>query len=1101
MKRTPRLLSHPHASTATRLWRFALAAAAVFVAWPAMAQTLFVLTTDGRLATTTVTNPSLVSTPLTITGVTATDTLVAIDVRPQNQNLYALGVNAVADTVQLYLLSPITGLAVPLGSAAGYVNGAGGTVDFPAAGWDIDFNPAADRLRVVNSSGLNFRMNPNTGGLVDGDLGGAAGSVAGLNTDGPINGATTSAHGAAYTNNSPNNGNLTTLYTLDATTNGLFIQNSPNAGTQTNGLTVTILNIATLDFSAVSGFDIAPGVNTAVSNAAVSSGVGVVVLKTATDSILYTIDLATAAVSPRGNLDVRSMAIVPDLGAAIAVNSAGTSLLRFDPTAPGTTTTVAITGVVAGETLVGIDGRPQTGQTYVLGVNATANTATLYLLEPQSALATVVGTASQIAFVDAGGSPVDLPDPAVVGYGIDFNPTVDRLRVVTGSGLNFRVNPNTGAPVDGNLNSGTPTGINADGPLNGGSTGAQATAYTNSYAQSLTGGVTTQYSFSSASDTLFIQNPPNAGTLTNPLPVTLGGSPLDLTSLNGFDIPSTVAVAASNTAAAGQGWIVATVGGVTGVYRVDLPTGAATSIGALGAGSTAVAGLVVWAVEPVSADIDVESPVGTSIFDGGGTIGFGTAQIGSTVTRSILVKNVGGKTLAYTTTVDGGAFTVTQNPAANLASATNTTLNITFTASAAGIANGTLHILSNDPDEASFEIALTATGVVALTDDAAVALSGTTRIYPLANDELPGDLTITGVSNPSVIIEGRSLVIPANFAGTFIYTVDNGTVSGNATVTVSTGTAVLNPTRFSGLLTDAGGTIFGGAIVGTSASGATVQLRLRSSAVSAKFSFPAGTTPVVVQTAIGPLTLIRNAQDVSLSLLFNGRTYTGTLRAAVSTTTAETHHIALASIDAEFPGGGYIIAAKAATGAVRLAGLLPDGRPFSAAGYLRDNNTIAFYTKEIDGTNPSGFLGGELTAANLTKTDVTGEIAWIKPPQRPGALGNELGGVNTILTANGSIFTGTIPLAGPGTLTLSGGNLAATQSNAVTVNAGIPAPIGALRAWTVVAPMSGRFTAKVLVPGITPAVNGGGIYLPKSNTAWGYFRGRTDGGRIELTVP
>ena len=230
---------------------------------------------------------------------------------------------------------------------------------------------------------------------------------------------------------------------------------------------------------------------------------------------------------------------------------------------------------------------------------------------------------------------------------------------------------------------------------------------------------------------------------------------------------------------------------------------------------------------------------------------------------------------------------------------------------------------------------------------------------------------------------------------------------------------------------------------------------------------------------------------------------------------------------------GSIIATKAATGATRIAGLLPDGRPFSAAGYLRDNNTIAFYTKEIDGTNPSGFLGGELTAANLTKTDVTGEIAWIKPPQRPGALGNELGGVNTILTANGSIFTGTIPLAGPGTLTLSGGNLAATQSSAVTVTAGIPAPIGALRAWTVAVPASGRFAAKVLIPGSSAlrekasaivwtnssnfsrdqmqtiqsllpgptVVNGSGIYLPKSNSAWGYFRGKTDGGRIELTVP
>ena len=327
MKRIRRPLPLTDVSTTMRRWRralrCALAAAAIAGAWPANAQTVFVLTTDGKLATTTVTNPGLVSTALTITGVNANDTLVAIDVRPQNQNLYALGVNAVADTVQLYLLSPVTGFAVPIGSAAGFVGSGGSAVDFPTTGWDIDFNPAVDRLRVVTSSGLSFRMNPNTGGLVDGDLGGAAGSVAGVNTDGAINGATTTVQGAAYTNNRPNNGGITTLYTLDATTNALFIQNPPNAGTQTAGLTVTILNVAVLDFTAVSGFDIAPGVNVASSNAAVTAGVGIAVLKTATGSLLYTLDLATGVAVPRGNLDVRSLALVPDIGA-----SAATSVLR-----------------------------------------------------------------------------------------------------------------------------------------------------------------------------------------------------------------------------------------------------------------------------------------------------------------------------------------------------------------------------------------------------------------------------------------------------------------------------------------------------------------------------------------------------------------------------------------------------------------------------------------------------------------------------------------------------------------------------------------------------------------------------------------------------
>lgn len=1107
MKRIPRLLSLIDASTAARPWRrglrFALVAGACLFGWPALAQTLFVLTNNGELAVTTVTNPSLLSTPLAITGVSAGDTLVAIDVRPQNQNLYALGVNATADTAQLYLLSTVTGLAVPIGTAAGLVTTGGATVDFPATGWDIDFNPAVDRLRVVTSSGLNFRINPNTGGLVDGDT-----FATGINPDGAINGATTSVNATAYTNNFPNNGNITTQYTLDAATNTLFIQNPPNNGTQTLGMTLTIFGVAALDFTAVSGFDIAPGVNTAASNTGVTTGVGIAVLKTATSSNLYTVDLTNGAANPRGNLDVRSLAVNPDLGAAIALGSTGTSLTRFDPTTPGTTTTVSVSGVTAGETLVGIDGRPQTGQTYGLGVNATANTATLYLLDPQSAAATAVGTAGQIAFVDAGGNPVDLPDPATVGYGMDFNPTVDRLRIVTGGGLNFRINPNNGMPVDGNLNSGAPAGTNPDGALNGGATGAQGTAYTNSYAQSLTGGVTTQYSLNTTLDSFFIQNPPNAGTLTNGLPLTLGGAALDFSSLNGFDIPSTVAVTASNTAAVGQGWMLGSVGGVTGVYRLDLATGVATSLGALGAGTTPTAGLVLWAVEPNAADIDVEYPVGTSLFDGGGTVGFGNVVVGSTVTRSILVKNVGGKVLAYRTTVDGVAFSVSQNSAANIASGGSTTLSITYNASGTGVANGTLHIVSNDPDEASFEIALTGTGIGALADDAATvtsAATGSTRIYPLANDGLPVGWTITAVSNQSITIAGRALVIPAGFTGSFTYTASDGTTSGSATVTVTAlGASSSTPTRFNGLMTDGNGVIFGVANVGLSTGGGgSVAVRIRADAGTARFTFPTGGDTVDARFALGRFILVRNAnRTVSLTVVSPGRVVTGTLLPAVATATPATHHIALASINAAIPGGGYAIATVAANGTARIAGLLPDGRPFAAASYLRENSTIAFFAPEIAGTNPDGFLGGEFVTANLTRTDVTGEIAWRKPVQLSGAIGNHLRGVNTILTANGSIFSGTISLAGAGTLTLSGGNLAATQTTAVTITGGIPTvPAGALRAWSVVTPASGRFSAKVLVPGLASPVNGGGVYLPKSNEAWGFFRGRTVGGRIELTMP
>jgi hypothetical protein len=340
--------------------------------------------------------------------------------------------------------------------------------------------------------------------------------------------------------------------------------------------------------------------------------------------------------------------------------------VRFRLDTPGTTTTQALDldGIQIGEQFVGIDARPQTGQLYGLGVDSTADTATLYLIDPQNGTFTAVGTPSSISFVDAGGGDVDLPD-ASVGYGIDFNPTVDRLRVTTGSGLNFRVNPNNGAPVDGNLNiTPAPDGTNPDGPINGlpsGSTGVSAAAYTNAYAQPLTGGVTSQYTLDAASNALFIQTPPNTGTQTGTLPLTLGGAPLDFTDINGFDIPPGAAVSASGTSTTGNAYAALTVGGASGIYQIDLATGTAILSGTLGAGDSGAAGLVAWSDAPtaeLTATTTVSESVGSvdvTITSTGGTamvasysVGGGSATAGDDYTPISGTVVLGGSAISQT---------------------------------------------------------------------------------------------------------------------------------------------------------------------------------------------------------------------------------------------------------------------------------------------------------------------------------------------------------------------------------------------------------------------------------------------------------------------
>lgn len=545
--------------------------------------------------------PTVLTSTREITGVVTGETLVGLDVRPQDGQLYTLGVNPVADTATLYHLSEQTGYAAAIGTPSGVSWTTDGTTrsDLPdpaTTGWGFDFNPAVDRIRVVTSSG-NARINPNTGTAVDGDNGSAT-PVAGTNPDGPVNGAATQLDAAAYTNNRPDNGGVTTLYTLDSVTDTLLLQSPPNAGTQTNPLPVT-LGGARLDFSHVVGLDIDATTDAATANAPVTSGVAYAALNVAGVSSLYTIDLTTGAATLLGRLGdgtpVTALALQRNLAddgqPVIGLDTAGTSLIRFRTRTPGTVSTTAISGTTTGERIAAITARPQTGQLYALGINATADTGTLYLADPQTGVLTVVGTAGSLEWSDGPATPLpipiptttDLPDPATTGYGFDFNPTVDRIRISAGT-FNARVNPTTGAPVDGD--NGETTAVDGTNPDGSPETALTATAYTNSWGRSLPGapadaGPTTQYVLDPAGNQLLVQNPSNAGTLTLARTVTLDGAALDFAVGAGFDISGTIGVTTTGTDATGRAVAVLTVGGTAGLYGIDLTSGAANFVGAV----------------------------------------------------------------------------------------------------------------------------------------------------------------------------------------------------------------------------------------------------------------------------------------------------------------------------------------------------------------------------------------------------------------------------------------------------------------------------------------------------------------------------------------
>ena len=76
----------------------------------------------------------------------------------------------------------------------------------------------------------------------------------------------------------------------------------------------------------------------------------------------------------------------------------GYNLVPFDLANPSVVDGffIGISGVTAGETLVGIDFRPLNGLLYGLGENSATDTATLYVISTRTGVAAAVGTLGRL---------------------------------------------------------------------------------------------------------------------------------------------------------------------------------------------------------------------------------------------------------------------------------------------------------------------------------------------------------------------------------------------------------------------------------------------------------------------------------------------------------------------------------------------------------------------------------------------------------------------------------------------------------------------------------------------------------------------------------
>ncbi|MGW0556019.1 DUF4394 domain-containing protein [Streptomyces sp. NPDC002926] len=246
----------------------------------------FGISSDGTLmATFTTDRPQVLDWVRAVTGLSDDTALIGIDFRVQNGLMYGVGNQGGIYTIKTppvttdVVVTKVSQLSVPL----------------YGTNFGVDFNPAADRLRVISDNGQNLRHN-----LADGTT-----TEDTTLTTPPATGPTRGVTAAAYTNNDLNADTATTLFDINTATDQAVIQSPANSGTlaPTGALGVDAGRNAGFDIFS----DLTSGKTTSVSAfATLTSASG--------SATLYSVNLFTGATAGVGQfpLPITDIAIALD---------------------------------------------------------------------------------------------------------------------------------------------------------------------------------------------------------------------------------------------------------------------------------------------------------------------------------------------------------------------------------------------------------------------------------------------------------------------------------------------------------------------------------------------------------------------------------------------------------------------------------------------------------------------------------------------------------------------------------------------------------------------------------------------------------------------
>lgn len=374
------------------------------------------LSTNEALAVTSSSNCLVrfsLSDPSTVTPIGELDSagdVVGLDFRPASGELFALTAMG-----ELLLVDPMTAETTQVTASIG---------DLEGQRYDIDFNPAANALRLISDAKQNFRLG--SAGLVESAM--ATALVDG--TFGYLQGVVATA----YTNVNPGQeGTMMFVISADSRT---FYQQDPNVGllTRIGGL---FASADTVDVKGYNVFTAADGSNEHYAVFDVDGTVG-----------LYSIDPATAETvllkqlpDPAAGGNYMDLTVTEGGSAALrefvvyeqsAVDTFQLQVVELDPadSMPGTALiafddTLNVTGLEPDDVLIGFDERTTNPGGTNNGLYAVAESGNIYSLDA-TAVATAVGELSETL--------------SGARFDIDFNPRADLLRIIGDAGQNLRVN-------------------------------------------------------------------------------------------------------------------------------------------------------------------------------------------------------------------------------------------------------------------------------------------------------------------------------------------------------------------------------------------------------------------------------------------------------------------------------------------------------------------------------------------------------------------------------------------------------------------------------------------------------------------------------------